>query len=113
MVASDWTTIIGLEVHAEMLTESKMFSACPVVDSVTAAPNTAVDPLSLGMPGTLPVINKQAMEYGMMVALALNCKIPPFNQFARRIIFILTCPKAIRLANTNIPSLLRVISILS
>ena len=46
---SEWKPVIGLEVHAEMLTESKMFSACPVVDSVEAAPNTAVDPVSLGL----------------------------------------------------------------
>ena len=77
MAASDWTTIIGLEVHAEMLTATKMFSNCPLVDSVMAEPNTAVDPLSMGLPGTLPVINKQAMDYGMMVGLALNCEIIP------------------------------------
>ena len=81
---SEWKTIIGLEVHAELETASKMFSRCPVVDSVEAEPNSAVDPLSLGMPGTLPVINMQAMEYGIMVGLALNCEIPPINQFARK-----------------------------
>ena len=75
----EWKTVIGLEVHAEMETESKMFSSCPVVDSVEADPNSAVDPLSLGMPGTLPVINMQAMEFGIMVGLALNCEIPPVN----------------------------------
>lgn len=53
MSASDWKTIIGLEVHAEMLTETKMFSNCPVVDSVIA-PNSAVDPLSLGLPAHCP-----------------------------------------------------------
>lgn len=100
---SEWTTIIGLEVHAEMLTESKMFSACPVVDSVTAPPNTAVDPLSLGMPGTLPVINKKAMEYGMMVGLALNCEIPPFNQFARKNYFYPDLPKGYQISQYEYP----------
>lgn len=100
---SDWTTIIGLEVHAEMLTESKMFSACPVVDSVTAPPNTAVDELSLGMPGTLPVINKKAMEYGMMVGLALNCEIPPFNQFARKNYFYPDLPKGYQISQYEYP----------
>jgi aspartyl-tRNA(Asn)/glutamyl-tRNA(Gln) amidotransferase subunit B len=95
---SKWTPIIGLEVHAEMLTETKMFSNCPVVDSVTAPPNTAVDPLSLGMPGTLPVINMKAMEYGMMVALALNCEIPPFNQFARKNYFYPDLPKGYQIS---------------
>ncbi|MCA9895857.1 MAG: Asp-tRNA(Asn)/Glu-tRNA(Gln) amidotransferase GatCAB subunit B, partial [Anaerolineae bacterium] len=100
---SDWITIIGLEVHAEMLTETKMFSACPVVDSVTAAPNSAVDPLSLGMPGTLPVINQQAMDMGMMVGLALNCEIPPFNQFARKNYFYPDLPKGYQVSQYELP----------
>jgi aspartyl-tRNA(Asn)/glutamyl-tRNA(Gln) amidotransferase subunit B len=100
---SNWKTIIGLEVHAEMLTETKMFSACPVVDSVEAPPNTAVDPLSLGMPGTLPVINQQAMEYGMMVGLALNCEIPPFNQFARKNYFYPDLPKGYQISQYEHP----------
>jgi aspartyl-tRNA(Asn)/glutamyl-tRNA(Gln) amidotransferase subunit B len=100
---SDWRTIIGLEVHAEMLTETKMFSACPVVDSVMAAPNSAVDPLSLGMPGTLPVINQQAMDYGMMVGLALNCEIPPFNQFARKNYFYPDLPKGYQISQYEHP----------
>lgn len=100
---SDWKTIIGLEVHAEMLTASKMFSACPVVDSVEAPPNTAVDPLSLGMPGTLPVVNQLAMEYGMMVGLALNCYIPPFNQFARKSYFYPDLPKGYQISQYDRP----------
>ncbi|MGJ3240038.1 MAG: Asp-tRNA(Asn)/Glu-tRNA(Gln) amidotransferase subunit GatB [Anaerolineae bacterium] len=103
MVASDWQTIIGLEVHAEMLTETKMFSNCPVVDSVNAEPNSAVDPLSLGMPGTLPVINQKAMEWGMMVGLALNCEIPPFNQFARKNYFYPDLPKGYQISQYEYP----------
>jgi aspartyl-tRNA(Asn)/glutamyl-tRNA(Gln) amidotransferase subunit B len=95
---TDWITIIGLEVHAEMLTGSKMFSACPVVDSVTSSANTAVDPLSLGLPGTLPVVNELAMEYGMMVGLALNCTIPPFSQFARKSYFYPDLPKGYQIS---------------
>ncbi len=100
---SEWKTIIGLEVHAELLTESKMFSACPVVDSVEAPPNTAVDPLSLGMPGTLPVVNQLAVEYGMMVGLALNCEIPPFNQFARKSYFYPDLPKGYQISQYEYP----------
>ncbi len=100
---SDWITIVGLEVHAEMLTETKMFSACPVVDSVEAPPNTAVDPLSLGMPGTLPVTNMQAMEYGMMVGLALHCEIPPFSQFARKSYFYPDLPKGYQISQYDHP----------
>jgi len=100
---SQWKTVIGLEVHAEMLTDSKMFSACPVVDSVASPPNTAVDELSLGMPGTLPVVNMQAMEYGMMVGLALQCKIPEFSQFARKSYFYPDLPKGYQISQYDHP----------
>ena len=100
---SEWRTVIGLEVHAELETESKMFSPCPVVDSVEAAPNSAVDPLSLGLPGTLPVINMQAMEYGIMVGLALNCEIPPVNQFARKNYFYPDLPKGYQISQYDRP----------
>ena len=100
---SEWSTVIGLEVHAEMETDSKMFSRCPVVDSVEAAPNSAVDALSLGMPGTLPVINRQAIEYGIMVGLALNCDIPPINQFARKNYFYPDLPKGYQISQYDRP----------
>ena len=67
-----YEAVIGLEIHAELLTESKMFCGCRVVDSVTAAPNTAVCPVCLGMPGMLPVINRRAVEFALRVALALS-----------------------------------------
>ena len=100
---SQWSTVIGLEVHAELETESKMFSPCPVVDSVTTDPNSAVDPLSLGMPGTLPVINEQAIEYGIMVGLALNCEVPPVNQFARKNYFYPDLPKGYQISQYDRP----------
>lgn len=100
---SEWKPIIGLEVHAELLTQSKMFSACPVVDSVEAAPNTAVDPVSLGLPGTLPVINMQAVEYALMVGLALNCEIPHINQFARKSYFYPDLPKGYQISQYDRP----------
>ncbi len=103
MPASDWTPIIGMEVHAELLTESKMFSTCPVVDSVEAEPNTAVDPVSLGLPGTLPVVNQRAIEFGIRVGLALNCTIPPFNQFARKSYFYPDLPKGYQISQYDRP----------
>lgn len=103
MAVSDWQVIIGLEVHAEMLTETKMFSNAPVVDSVSSMPNSAVDPLSMGLPGTLPVINRKAMEWGMMVGLALNCEIPPFNQFARKNYFYPDLPKGYQISQYEYP----------
>ena len=100
---SDWKPIVGLEIHAELLTQSKMFSACPVVDSVTAPPNTAVDPVSLGLPGTLPVINMEAVEMAMMVGLALNCEIPAINQFARKSYFYPDLPKGYQISQYDRP----------
>ncbi len=100
---SDWTPIVGLEIHAELLTQTKMFSACPVVDSVTAPPNTAVDPVSLGLPGTLPVINRTAMEMALRVGLALGCDIPPVNQFARKSYFYPDLPKGYQISQYDRP----------
>ncbi len=100
---SEWAPVIGLEVHAELETESKMFSPCPVVDSVEAAPNSAVDVVSLGLPGTLPVINRRAMEYGMMVGLALNCEIPPLNRFDRKSYFYPDLPKGYQISQYEHP----------
>jgi len=79
----DYETIIGLEVHAQLLTKSKMYCACSA-DYANAPPNTHVCPVCLGMPGVLPVINKQAVEYTIMTALALNCPIADFTRFDRK-----------------------------
>jgi len=100
---SDWKPIIGLEIHAELMTHSKMFSAAPVVDSVSAAPNVAVDVVTLGLPGTLPVINKRALEMAMMVGLALNCEIPPINQFSRKSYFYPDLPKGYQITQYDRP----------
>ncbi len=79
----DYETIIGLEVHAQLLTKSKMFCRCGA-DYINAAPNSRVCPVCLGMPGVLPVINQQALEYAVMTALALNCTIPEYSKFDRK-----------------------------
>ena len=78
-----YETVIGLEVHAQLLTRSKMFCPCPV-PSLESAPNTHVCPVCLGMPGVLPVINKEAVELTLMTGLALNCEIPPEAKFDRK-----------------------------
>jgi aspartyl-tRNA(Asn)/glutamyl-tRNA(Gln) amidotransferase subunit B len=95
--------VIGLEIHAELLTNSKMFCGCRVVDSVEAAPNTAVCPVCLGMPGMLPVINRRAIEFAMRVALALNCTIQPNNVFARKNYFYPDLPKAYQISQYELP----------
>ncbi|MFC1974553.1 Asp-tRNA(Asn)/Glu-tRNA(Gln) amidotransferase subunit GatB [Chloroflexota bacterium] len=79
----DFETIIGLEVHAQLLTESKMFCRCSA-DYASAPPNTHVCPVCLGMPGVLPTINQQAVEHTIMSALALNCTISEHTKFDRK-----------------------------
>jgi len=81
--AMNYETIIGLEVHAQLLTKSKMFCRCSA-DYASAPPNTHVCPVCLGMPGVLPTINQQAVEYTVMTALALNCTISDYTKFDRK-----------------------------
>ena len=81
--AMDYETIIGLEVHAQLLTKSKMYCRCSA-DYAAAPPNTHVCPVCLGMPGVLPTINQQAIEYTIMTALALNCTISDYTKFDRK-----------------------------
>ncbi len=100
---TQYEPVIGLEVHAELLTHSKMFCACPVVDSTEAPPNTAICPVCTAQPGTLPVINRQAVEYAIMVGLALNCTINPFNQFARKSYFYPDLPKGYQISQYEHP----------
>ncbi len=79
----NFETVIGLEVHAQLLTRSKMFCHCSA-EYANAPPNTYVCPVCLGMPGVLPTINQQAMEYTIMTALALNCTISDYTKFDRK-----------------------------
>ena len=100
---AQYEAVIGLEVHAELLTESKMFCGCRVVDSVTAPPNSAVCPVCLGMPGMLPVINRRAVEMALRVGLALNCTIRPHNVFARKSYFYPDLPKGYQISQYELP----------
>lgn len=95
--------IIGLEVHAELLTRSKMFCGCAVVDSTQAAPNTVVCPVCAGLPGALPVINARALEFALRVALALNCVVPELNVFARKNYFYPDLPKGYQISQYELP----------
>ena len=79
----NYETVIGLEVHAQLQTKSKMFCRCSS-DYAGASPNTHVCPVCLGMPGVLPTINRQAVEYTIMTALALNCTISEHTKFDRK-----------------------------
>jgi len=95
--------VIGLEVHAELATNSKMFCACAVVDNTVAAPNTAVCPVCSGMPGTLPVVNQKAVEFGIRVALALGCTVNPVSVFARKNYFYPDLPKGYQISQYEQP----------
>ena len=75
--------VIGLEVHAQLKTRSKMFCGCSA-DYANAAPNTHACNVCSGMPGSLPVINRKAVEYGLRTALALHCAVPAISKFDRK-----------------------------
>ena len=79
----DYETIIGLEVHAQLSTKSKMYCSCSAAYT-DASPNTRVCPVCLGLPGTLPVINLRAVEYTIMMGLALDCSISEYTRFDRK-----------------------------
>src|SRR4029078_1497492 len=76
--------VIGLEVHAELLTRSKMFCGCEVVDSITAQPNHTICPVCTGQPRALPGRNKKGVELAIRVGLALGCEIHTESIFARK-----------------------------
>ena len=90
--------VIGLEVHAELLTQSKMFCGCAVVDSTTAEPNRHVCPVCTGQPGALPVVNRRAVEFAIRVGLALNCTVNQVNVFARKNYFYPDLPKGYQIS---------------
>jgi len=79
----EYETIIGLEVHAQQRTRSKMYCGCSA-EYASAAPNTHACPVCLGLPGALPIINRQAIEYTIMTALALNCTVSSYTKFDRK-----------------------------
>ncbi|MEW6568093.1 MAG: Asp-tRNA(Asn)/Glu-tRNA(Gln) amidotransferase subunit GatB [Chloroflexota bacterium] len=95
--------VIGLEVHAELLTQSKMFCACPVVDTSQAEPNSAVCEVCTGMPGTLPAINARAVEFALRAALALHCQVAETSLFARKNYFYPDLPKGYQISQYELP----------
>jgi aspartyl-tRNA(Asn)/glutamyl-tRNA(Gln) amidotransferase subunit B len=99
----EFEPVIGLEIHAELQTLSKMFCGCAVVDSTTAEPNTSVCEICTGMPGTLPVINERAIEYAMRVALALHCEVEGTSVFARKNYFYPDLPKGYQISMYELP----------
>jgi aspartyl-tRNA(Asn)/glutamyl-tRNA(Gln) amidotransferase subunit B len=89
--AARYDTVIGLEIHVQLLTLSKMFCGCGV--TFGAPPNTLICPVCLGLPGSLPVINARAVELGLRTALALGCRVHPRSQFHRKNYYYPDIPK--------------------
>ncbi len=81
-----WETVMGLEVHVELATKSKIFCSCTT--EFGGEPNTHCCPICTGMPGTLPVVNKQVVNFAMKAGIALNCDITRYNKFDRKELFL-------------------------
>ncbi|OIJ18663.1 aspartyl/glutamyl-tRNA amidotransferase subunit B [Anaerobacillus alkalidiazotrophicus] len=97
----NFETVIGLEVHVELKTNSKIFCGCST--EFGAPPNTHTCPICLGHPGVLPVLNKQAVEYGLKAAMALNCEIASITKFDRKNYFYPDSPKAYQISQFDKP----------
>lgn len=99
--ATKYETVIGLEVHVELHTASKIFCGCST--AFGAPPNTHTCPVCLGHPGVLPVLNRQAVEYAMKAAMALNCEIGAISKFDRKNYFYPDSPKAYQISQYDRP----------
>ena len=91
MTQTEYEVVIGLEVHAQLLTASKIFCGCSA--KFGAEPNSQTCPICLGMPGVLPVLNRRVVEMAIAVGLATHCRIAPYSRFARKNYFYPDLPK--------------------
>lgn len=94
-------TVIGLEVHLQLSTKTKMFCGC--MNIFGQQPNTQVCPVCLGLPGSLPVVNKKALDYAVRIGLALNCKVNSFIKFDRKNYYYPDCPKNYQISQFDKP----------
>jgi aspartyl-tRNA(Asn)/glutamyl-tRNA(Gln) amidotransferase subunit B len=98
---SDYEAVIGLEVHAELLTRSKIFCGCSA--AFGAPPNENTCPLCMGMPGVLPVLNRQVVEFAIKAGLATHCRIAPLSRWARKNYFYPDLPKGYQITQYELP----------
>jgi aspartyl-tRNA(Asn)/glutamyl-tRNA(Gln) amidotransferase subunit B len=98
---SDYTTIIGLEVHVQLATASKLFCGCST--KFGAEPNTQTCPVCIGMPGTLPVMNRDAFQLALKTAVTLNCEIPAFTKWDRKQYYYPDLPKNYQISQYDLP----------
>src|SRR5579871_734183 len=101
MSSVEYEPVIGLEIHVQLKTRTKMFCACEL--SFGDPPNVHTCPRCLGLPGTLPVVNAQAVHYGIMIGLALGCEIAPRSQFHRKNYFYPDLPKGYQISQYDVP----------
>ncbi|AEB08864.1 Aspartyl/glutamyl-tRNA(Asn/Gln) amidotransferase subunit B [Desulfobacca acetoxidans DSM 11109] len=97
----EYEVVIGLEVHAQLLTQSKIFCGCATTFGAT--PNSQTCPICLGMPGVLPVLNRKVVEYGLKMALATHCLIASYSRFARKNYFYPDLPKGYQISQYELP----------
>jgi aspartyl-tRNA(Asn)/glutamyl-tRNA(Gln) amidotransferase subunit B len=100
-MTTDYSTVIGLEVHVQLLTESKMFCGCST--KFGAPPNSLTCPICIGMPGVLPVMNRRAFELGLKTAVALNCDISEFTKWDRKNYYYPDLPKNYQISQYDLP----------
>jgi aspartyl-tRNA(Asn)/glutamyl-tRNA(Gln) amidotransferase subunit B len=100
-MSNQYTTVIGLEVHVQLATESKLFCRCST--KFGAEPNTQTCPVCIGMPGTLPVMNRHAYELSLKTAVALNCNIPEFTKWDRKQYYYPDLPKGYQISQYDLP----------
>src|ERR1043166_4406235 len=100
-MTTNYEPVIGLEVHAQMLTASKIFCGCST--HFGAAPNANTCPVCMGFPGVLPVLNKRVVEFAIRVGLATHCEIARHSRFARKNYFYPDLPKGYQISQYELP----------